>query len=172
MIGRHEVGKDKHIIEIALTQLAGKVGKVGWLDGSKYFPEQITVAEVAAQNEYGNPRRNIPARPFMRPTIEQQRTVWMKIAEKGAKNVLKGTSSISDVMEMLGLKAAGDVRKTITRLYHPALAEATILARISRNSRLSKIKGRFTKANVGGITKPLVDTGFMLGTLTNSVEDE
>ena len=153
-----------HKLEVALKNLDGKVGKVGWFEKSKYDDEDSTpVAFVAAQNEYGNPNKNIPARPFMRPTIAEQQTTWSRITAQGAKQVLEGNQTIGDVLETLGLKAAGDIRKTISRITTPPLSPITIAARLARRSN---------KSTVGNLTKPLIDTGIMYQTLTNTVEDE
>ena len=154
-----------HALSVALKELASKkVGKVGWFEKSRYPDEDATqVAYVAAQNEYGNPNKNIPARPFMRPTIAAQENTWKKVAEQGARNILKGNQTSGDALEMLGLKAAGDIKKTISKILTPPLAQSTINARLARHS---------DKQTVGKLTKPLIDTGLMFATLTNTVEDE
>lgn len=149
-------------LEIALKQLKGKVGKVGWFEGMKY-DTGVPVASVAAVQEYGYPSKNIPARPFIRPTIVAKKLEWQKIAESGARAILRGQSSVADVMEAIGLKAAGDIKKAITLVFAPPLSPRTIYARLHRKSN---------KKTIGNLTKPLIDTGIMLGTLTNVVEDE
>lgn len=158
-------------LEIALKNLQGKVAKVGWFENSKYpavpskvGPTQgIPVASVAATQEYGYPSKGIPARPFVRPTIAAEENSWKAIAKEGSKQVLAGNQDIGDVMEAIGMKAAGDIRKAITLVFEPPLSPRTIAARLARLS---------DKKTVGGLTKPLIDTGIMLGTLTNTVESE
>src|SRR5579859_3473356 len=115
-------------LKVALKNLQGKVGKVGWFEKSKY-EDGTPVAYVATIQEYGFPAKNIPPRPFLRPTILKQQAEWRKIAESGAKAILAGKSSVGNVMEALGLKAAGDVRKAITLVFHPPLSPRTIAAR-------------------------------------------
>ena len=149
-------------LEVALKNLKGKVGKVGWFEKSKY-ENGISVAQVATIQEYGYPPKNIPPRPFMRPTIENKRVEWQKVAESGAKAILKGNQTLYNVMEGIGLKAAGDIRKTISQIWSPPLSPRTIAARLRK---------RKNKKITGNLTKPLIDTGIMLGTLTNTVEDE
>lgn len=151
-------------IELALESLKGKVGKVGWFEKSKYDDKAKTpVAYVATIQEYGDPARGIPARPFMRPTIENKQALWRKIAEQGSKNILEGKDTAQAVMERIGLRAAGDIRRTISQIWLPPLSPRTIAARLAKRK-----KKKITK----GLTKPLIDTGIMLGTLTNTVEDE
>lgn len=151
-------------LEFALKNLSGKVGKVGWFENSSYpEPPNIKVATVAVIQEYGAPSKNIPPRPFVRPTMIQQQGAWTELASQGAKAILNGTKTVDNVMEALGLKAAGDIRKAITQVFSPPLKPATIAARLRK---------RANKTVTGNLTKPLVDTGLMLNTLTNTVEDE
>lgn len=172
-------GPGQKELEVMLHGLEGKIAKVGWFANARY-PQATEhgpsigphVATVAAIQEYGSPAQNIPPRPFMRPTIVHKRKEWAALAEAGVKAVIRGNKSIGDVMEGIGQQAAGDVRETITKIFSPALAEATVLARIRRHSKLSQVSGRLSNKQVGGITKPLVDTGILLGTCTFSVENE
>ena len=175
------IGKN---LEIALKDLSGKVARVGWFEKSKYDAEtiqthlkkknrskdfekhkvtNIPVAAVAAQNEYGNPEKHIPPRSFMRTSIIEKENEWRALAESGSRSVLVGKSTVYDVMEKIGLKAAGDIRKKITRIFEPPLSPVTIAARKAK---------RTNKKTTGLLTKPLIDTGIMLNTLTNTVEDK
>jgi hypothetical protein len=154
-------GPGKKQLEIMLKNVGNKVGKVGWLDRSAY-EGGVPVAYVAAIQEYGYAPKNIPPRPFMRITIANKQNEWKALSERGAKAIVKGNSNTYQVMEGIGLRAAGDVRRTISTIQDPPLKESTIKARLAR---------RANKKTIGNLRKPLVDTGFMLGTLTNSVED-
>ena len=145
-----------------LAMLDGKVGKVGWFENSKYNDKHNTpVAYVAAQNEFGNPSKNIPARPFMRPTVIEKQNEWEKIIYNGSKKIIQGQLDIGSLMQLVGLKAAGDIRKKISEIQEPALSPITI------KRRLSKYKDKKT---IGSLTKPLIDTSVMYSTLTNTVE--
>lgn len=148
----------------ALLSLEGVVGKVGWFENSKYPDKESTsVALIAAQNEFGNPNKHIPARPFMRPTITEKQKEWAKIAQDGSKAVIEGRRTSYQVMDAIGLKASADIKKKISSIWEPALSPYTIAARL---------KSRANKTHIGNLTKPLIDTGIMLATLTNSVETE
>lgn len=154
---------------VAIHKLQDANVKVGWIKRQEYPDTKETVAAVAAQNEFGSYTKRIPPRPFMRPTIAAQENVWKKTAEDGAKQVLQGKTTIYKVLDLVGFQAEGDIKKTIKQLYSPALAEATILARIERNKRLSETKGRLSEKALGNVTKPLIDTGVMFNTLTHEV---
>lgn len=152
-------------LQIILNTDDHKVAKVGWFQKLKYDepPENPYVAEIAAQNEFGNPSKKIPARPFFRPTIENKKTEWQKLLEQGASAVLKGKIPMTAVLEAVSLKAAGDVRKAITEVYSPALSPVTIQRRLDKRAN-GKV--------IGNLTKPLIETKYMLTTLINSVENE
>jgi len=154
---------DFYRLNVALKNMDGKVGKVGWFEKSKYNDDDATqVAMVAAQNEYGNPNQHIPARPFMRPTIAAKQNEWKSIVKHGAEQILNNNYTITNVLDLLGQKAAGDVREKISKITTPPLSSKTIEARLAK---------RKDKNTVGNLTKPLIDTGYMLNSLSNTVED-
>jgi hypothetical protein len=145
----------------------GKVVKVGWFQESRYPDEKkrrgIPVATAAAINEYGVPSKNIPPRPFMRTTFAERNQAWLALATSGARSIVAGKSTIDTVLNGLGLEAQGDVHKKIASITEPPLSPRTIAARIARKSN---------KRTVGLLTKPLIDTGLMLSSLSYRVEDE
>lgn len=149
-------------LNAALQGIENKVGKVGFFPGAIY-DDGTPVAYVAAIQEFGVPEKNIPSRSFMRSTIKEQQQNWSAIAKNGSRAVLSGKLQASDLMDMIGQKAAGDMRKKISTITTPALKQSTIDARLSRKA---------DKATVGSLTKPLVDSGLMLQSLTSVVEDK
>lgn len=150
-------------LERALAGLKGFVGKVGWFNTAKY-PDGTPVAYVAAVQEFGYPEGNIPPRLGMRSTSAEKRGEWGAVAGKASQAVLTGKSTGPQAMEVLGLKAAGDMRKHIAEVTTPPLKVNTVKARLA-----GKKQGKVVSVTVA---KPLVDTGHMLATLTNVVEKE
>ena len=178
-----EVGKR---LSAAIANLEKKVAKVGWFEGARYEDtpgkKGLPVAQVAITQEMGSPSQRIPARPFMRPTIVNKKNEWAKIAENGSRAILNGKTTIGAVLEGLGQKAAGDIRKTISLVTTPPLAESTIKARLARRGvkngpalARKKLSGaKLTKKeskSFGLLDKPLIDTKHMFTTLTSKVED-
>jgi len=168
-------------LENAVKKLQDKVAKVGWFAKSKYDDKNHTpVAHVAAINEYGSPSNNIPARPFIRPTIAKQQKKWIEIATIGAKKIVKDESTVSDILELLGQKAQGDISKAITEVFSPPLKPSTIRARINRyandielaKSTRKRRRKQLQKFVPAALYKPLIDTGLMLASITHTVEDE
>lgn len=168
--------------------------KVGWFEGSKY-EDGTPVAYVAAIQELGSTHmhpggtryviRNgkaqfvsnsfsgpvhgvtkphqivIPPRSFMRKTAVAKKGEWANLAKVVAKRVLNGQMSAEGALIALGQAAEGDIRKTIANLTSPPLRAGTIR---SRKRKLADGK------KVGNLTKPLVESGYMLTTLTSTVE--
>lgn len=142
-------------LDLKLKELASVQGKVGWFEDSKY-PDGTPVALIAAQNEMGNPTKNIPPRPTIRPAIiEKQQDVEI-MAAQGAKQIITGSATAKDVMEGITFLMQNAISKNIATITSPPLAPATIAAR--------KLRGNNSQ-------KPLVDTGLEFATLTSVVED-
>jgi len=170
-VTRQTTEAGKHLLqalEVGQALNSTKVGKVGWFAGKYYTDDQgrtTPVAAIAAQNELGNPKLGIPPRPTIRPTIMKRREHWKETARKAALQILKGKSSDPNlILESVGLVAEADIRTAYNEIEAPALSPRTIDARIQK-----KKKGRRLFA---GVTKPLIESGIAMKTLTNIVEDE
>lgn len=148
-------------IKKAMQDLKGSTLKVGFFEDAKYNSGE-PIAYIASIHEFGVPSKGIPPRPFMRPTAKAESSKWCKAIGSGMKPVLAGQMSVSDVLEAVGGRAAGDVKKTITKLTSPALKDGTIAARKRRLAKGTKVKGKT-------INKPLVDTGTLLAAVTFEV---
>lgn len=136
---------------------------VGWVERKQYPDSNMTTASAAAINEFGSPSHNIPARPFIRPTVKQKQNEWKRIINDQSKKIINGKQSIENTMEIIGSKSAGDIRETITNIWSPSLKISTVKARLAR---------RNNKNHVGNLTKPLIDTAYMLNSLTHKVINE
>lgn len=132
----------------AMKDLGTSQAKVGWFETAAYA-DGTPVAYVATIHEFGTDK--IPARPFMRPAVAQYGPEWVRLIGDAAKAVLLGQVSARAALEMVALKAAGDVGKSITAVSSPPLAPATVKRK--------------------GFAKPLVETGQMLQSVTGKVED-
>jgi hypothetical protein len=140
------------LLEIA-DDLENKQVKVGFFESSVY-PTGETVAEVAAQNEYGNPEEHIPARPFLRPTIANKKAEWAGIVNGLIRQGIQ-TGVMPDVLETVGLAMQGDIVQAIADVQEPSLSKRTLAARQSRGN---------------DSTKPLNDTGYMIASVQSIVD--
>lgn len=148
-------------LRFLLDGISNKVGKVGFFPSSKY-EDGTPVAYVAVIQEFGSPEQGIPPRSFMRTTVASKQGEWKDIADRGARAMLNGKATGDQVLETIGLKAAGDIRQTISKLTTPALKPATIAARL---------RGKADKNTVGNLTKPLVHTGTLINAVTSEVSE-
>ena len=123
--------------------------KVGFVDGSTY-PDGTKVAQVAFDNEFGVPEKNIPARPFFRNAIAANKDAW---ADGVARGIRAGLPT-SQVLEAIGALIRSDVYTSITQLTAPSLSARTIRER--------QAKGNFS-------VKPLEDTKTMLNDINYQV---
>jgi hypothetical protein len=172
----------------SLTQKLKEMGdrklEAGWFESAKYG-DGTPVAGIMAQNEYGNPARSIPARPFMRPAAEKNRTKWKETAKKDFAAVVQGKKTVDQVLDAMGLQVEGDIKNAINSGNHAALSPITIALRKHRNEG-AKIGGAFVGAvaaaiaegktgrgelgdqSFGNIT-PLQDSGYAFSTVTYEV---
>ena len=135
--------------------------RVGWFEDSKY-DDNTPVALVAYFQEYGT-KRGIPQRPFMRPAEMHNKSKWEQIAKQEVKKCIETGRPLTEAMAKLGLVVQGDIKKEISTITQPPLAEATIKARLRRQGQ---------KKVTASITKPLVDTGVMLASVNYNVEEK
>lgn len=159
---KRQAGPGQIRLENLLKSLKDKQAKVGWFETSKY-PKGVPVAYVATIHEFGYGGKNIPARPFMRPTVTEKQNEWKSIINDKTKLLLEGSFELDDLMNLIGLKASGDIRYTITTILDPPLKEETVNARRRQMAN---------KQVVGSLTKPLVFTGYLLNSLTYTVENK
>lgn len=163
-------------LRAAVAGLDGSEGRVGWFPSAKY-QDGTPVAGVAAVQEFGSGAT--PPRSFFRTTNAEKQPAWKATSEKLAKAVIQGKLAPAQLQEGLCLAAEGDVRAKIGKIFEPPLSTITLLARMHRKKGgvvTGKTIGALAaKADAGpqrisGIsTKPLVDSGFMLATLTSQV---
>lgn len=161
-----------------IKELDGYETRAGWFESSKY-EDGTPVAYVASIQEFGVPERSIPARPFMRPTIDKDAGSWAILMGQGAAGILRGTTDNKSVMEALGLKASGDIAKTITQIYDPPLSPITLELR-ARRARGDIITGKTVGEAAAAVAasgyetpdvnnKPLEDTKKMYNEVTSVV---
>ena len=132
------------------------IARVGWLE-SQHEPNGVQTGYVAMIQEYGYVPKNIPPRPFFRPTIEARSNVWQKIIAYGAQHIMDGNATLTDVMTHIADQAAGDFRRAIAKVSTPALKPSTLAARRSRGNSSQK---------------PLSDTRTMMQSLTYTVTNK
>ena len=113
-------------------------------------------------------------------TEAEKQQEWVGHMEDGVKAVIAGAVTPEQVLEMVGMSAAGDVIQTISTIQEPPLSPITVMLRgmQSHDSSL-KVTGKTVGeaarrvkdglTNYGASTKPLVTQGSGGGLLKASI---
>lgn len=121
--------------------------QVGVLGDAGMHHGGISMVELAAIHEYGSPAAHIPARSFIRSAFRDRKQEFAKQLEKVAKAVLSNKMDPATALGRLGLWGANAVKRQITgKNIPPPLKPATIARK--------------------GSSKPLVDTGQLVGAIS------
>lgn len=139
--------KDK-LAEIAQRARTAASVKIGFLAGATY-PDGTSVPMVAAIQEFGAPSKNIPPRPFFRDMIAEKSPEW---PDAIARLLVRNNYDAAQTLGQVGEAVAGQLRQSIVDLTEPPLADATIRRK--------------------GFSKPLIDTGHMLASVSYEVTGE
>ncbi|EOV0796414.1 TPA: hypothetical protein PXJ50_003897 [Yersinia enterocolitica] len=145
-------GKILDFLEQVGKTLESKQVKVGFVDGATY-PDGESVAQVAADNEWGDPAARRPPRPFFRNAISEKSGDWAEMVSRGIRAGIDTTQ----VLEVVGAQIKGDVQESIKTLIEPKLSDATLHIRKTR------------KVLPNQSDKPLVDTKVMIGDVNYEV---
>lgn len=145
----HKPGKGGEKLEAAIAELDSKQVKVGYFPTSRY-PDGKPVAGVAVVQEFGSVARRIPPRPFFRPAVDGSRQMQRDAIAAAVRRAVSGRQTVEQGLDQLGAAVVGEIQTAISELTEPPLAESTIARK--------------------GNSKPLVDTGMMLQSVTYVVE--
>ncbi len=162
-----------------VTGFDAKVARAGVLDGT--YENGTNIAYVAAIQEYGDPSHNIPSRSFMRSTSKEKRDQWKIALRVGVKATQTGAATPENVLDEIGAMMAGDIQQKITEIQAPALSPITVMLRgMKQNNASLVVTGKTVgeaaqrvvegKTNYGAPTKPLVDQGVLLHSISHDVE--
>jgi hypothetical protein len=126
---------------------------------------KITNAGIALVMEFGDPSKNIPARPFLVPAVVGMKDSLPDMFRTVAQKVLTGgAGAVQSGFTIIGQRVADAVKKKITDGPFQELSIRTIEARARRGRKgaqayLKGVKaGTATTPSAAGV-KPLIDTG-------------
>jgi hypothetical protein len=134
-----------------IKELGGYQVKIGIM-GDAGEVEGVAVVDYAFYNEFGTSR--IPARPFMSTTYDRHAEDTIKFAQYLVGGLIDGKSSVSKVLNTLGLHYQSKVRDTIRDAVNWAAPNAP-----------STIEQK-------GSSSPLINTGRMVGAVNYEVTKE
>lgn len=147
---------DDHLWRALRARLAGieharvKVGIIGAEAAEEHKGTGATNAEIGAAHEFGT--STIPERSWLRSTFRDpaKREQLRKLQARLLRELMNGRITVVQAMGLLGAWAMGAIKLTITRDGHFAPLKPATIAR-------------------KGSTKPLIDTGQMVGAITWAV---
>ena len=107
-------------------------------DGAEVEPGQsYNLAQIAAVNEFGTESQgepgDIPARPFLRSTLDENVERYGRKLIDSSIEHLTGARPLERGLAELGVVAVSDVRRKITAIRQPPNAPATIAKKGSSN---------------------------------------
>lgn len=105
----------------------------------------LTNPEIAMVHEFGSPVANIPERSFLRSTMDTNRAKYTKEIQRIATKIFDGKTAYA-AMNLLGMRAANDVKNTIRAHVPPPLQPETVARK--------------------GSSTPLIDTGQVINSIT------
>lgn len=146
--------RTKEILE-ALQELNGQYVEIGVLgdDGKG----DMNIVEIATIHEYGAPKAGIPERSFIRANFDKHEDEYLEQIKGYLDRVLQGEVSAKTLYTKMGQTVAQDTQKHIRARIPPAL-------------KLQTIKARKKRKNKG--TKPLIDTGRLIGAISYEVKSK
>ncbi len=137
--------------------------KVGFLDdGSRHPDSDITIAGVAAVNEYGYPEGHIPPRPFVGPSFVANLKRYEALAAKTLRRYSEGKVDLEQALGLIGAVMAADIKKFVVGGAPIAPQNApSVLAR-----KLAKTRRRGPDEGPAPDVRTLVDTGRMVNSIS------
>lgn len=123
--------------------------RVGVMQDGEAASGELTMAALAVIHEFGAPSAGIPERSFLRSTLAENRAEYVKMAGRLVRGIMLGKFDTEKALNMLGARVANDVKAKIKGGIPPENADSTIARK--------------------GSSKPLIDTGRLLGSITWSV---
>jgi hypothetical protein len=157
---------DKNAMANIKKYLNGEVMvKIGVLNNSAR-EGGFGAVELAMVQEFGSQSKGIPARSFLRKTMKNRESEFVKEMDSNRKSIEKGISEgkLSEFLGKVGAKWVAYVIDTFEAQgpgWKP-LSLATLAARRARKKGKNKAIG----------TKALIDTGAMLRSITYEVIDK
>lgn len=110
----------------------------------------LTNIELATIHEFGAPAAGIPSRPFLRSTFDAKKDAWNSLMARLVTKVVAGHLDVLAALELVGQRAAGDVRNRITQGGNFVPNKPATIRR-------------------KGSSKPLIDKGLLLQSISHQV---
>lgn len=134
----------------------GKHGEVVFVDKNTPNPAGVTKPHTIV----------IPPRPFMEPSVEDNKDELIGQLELISRRVLNGEITEKQAADMIGAIMAGNIKKAIAKV-NKGLAAST---KAQRRRKYAKSSYNLTEGQKESLYKPLVNTGHMIETVDFKTE--
>lgn len=172
----------KKLKELSENLTSAAEVRIGFLEGSSE-PDGTPTPQIAAIQEFGsvNTRQKtvIPPRPFFRTMIAEKSPQWgNQLGEVLKHNDFDTAKSLA----LMGMGIGGQLQDSIIAVLQPQLSPITLMLRKMRSENQNLVMGGKTVAEAarrvasgespGDVsTKPLIDSGSMLNSVSYQVDD-
>ncbi len=103
----------------------------------------VTNAQIGYVQETGDPSRNLPARPFLEPGVEDAKDVCAAQLKAASQSALRGDTARRDAhLSDAGILGANSVKRRINSNIPPPLAPSTIRNRAKQRGTKSRASER------------------------------
>lgn len=96
----------------------------------------------------------IPARPFIRNALRDNKKKYKKMIEKGLKQIVYGKMTAKQLLDQLGAVAVSDIQKSAIKLKTPEDAPVTIW---NKNSKKPLISAGMRGGMISKVTYQIID---------------
>ncbi len=125
-------------------------------EGDKNKKVEITNARIGKIQEYGDPKKNIPPRPFLNPAARMEEEYVGKIIRETSVRTIGVGGDVDTALTFIGIKVAERAKMNIKESVNMQdLSEKTLEQRKKKNHG----------------TKPLIDFGYLLNSIHYEVGD-
>lgn len=123
--------------------------------------QSVSVATYAFYNEFGTAR--IPARPFIRSTVEERKSQWAAILASGLRGSRLERQEKERAFRLLGRAAAADIQAKIASNMPPPNAPSTV------RQKMKRITGGSAQESASHAPGTLINTGTLLKSIDYEV---
>ena len=163
----------------AIRDLTNKRVMIGVPTESAERPgSEVTNALIGYVLETGAPERNLPARPFLVPGVENcQEAVTSRLKKAGVSALSGDSADITTQLNACGLMAVSSVRDKMETGPFTPLADSTLRNRVSRGGGAQVGAAEELASRKAGnppgtdLAQPLIDTGNLQNSITYVIRD-
>lgn len=131
-----------------------KVVASGVPKGAGEYEDGISIAVIAAVQNWGTEDGRVPARPFFSNAIEESKPLIKKLVNRHINSIITGTESPDLCLELIGQMTVGEILKQIDSNMAPELAESTKKAKLKKgNDPVTLIDDAFLKGAISYVLR-------------------